>query len=245
MMSHLKIIVLITTLTLIGCSKDDSSITTNYILPVNFLSGQKYESLVVEINYINGYQPTNAAINNLVIFLNNRLNKPRGITVVKKSIGSPGKSPYTLQDIVLLENVHRKHHPVGNILTAHILFVDAGYELDNSNSKILGIAYGSTSMVIFEKTITNYSGGLTQPSQNNLETTVINHEFGHVLGLVNNGTPDKSGHQDSAHGHHCNNTECLMYYTAETSDVVANLVGGNIPELDNQCITDLQSNGGK
>jgi hypothetical protein len=244
MASNLKLILLLIVISFIGCSKDDdSSISTNYITPNNFLSSQKYDRLIIEINYVNGYEPTDASMQNLVAFLTNRLNKPKGITVVKKGIPSPVKSPFTIQDIKLLERIYRKLNPTLNTLTVHILFLDAGYNLDNS--KILGIAYGSTSIAIFEKTIMDYSGGLTQPNQNDLETTVINHEFGHLLGLVNNGSPDLSGHQDTANGHHCNNTGCLMYYTAQTSDIAANLIGGNIPDLDSQCINDLQSNGGK
>ena len=84
------------------------------------------------------------------------------------------------------------------------------------------------------------------PSLEVLETTVVNHEFGHLLGLVNAGSPLQSDHQDTEHGKHCTEQDCLMYYTAETGEGIINMLsGGSVPSLDAQCIADLQANGGK
>ncbi len=88
-------------------------------------------------------------------------------------------------------------------------------------------------------------GGLAQPSRAAAETAVINHEFGHLLGLVNNGTPMIGDHQDEPHGKHCDNSKCLMYYAAETSDLLANLLTGAVPGLCVNCENDLKGNGGK
>ncbi len=233
--------------TAVSCNKEKNTITasTDYIRPNDFLSANRYKTLIVEVDYMNGYQPTQAAIDNAVDFLLERLNKPKGIKVVLKNIPALNKNTYTISDIKNIELVNRNHYPAAEILTAYVLFLDGGYIQDNQNTKILGVSYSSTAVAIFEETIKNYSGGVTQPSQTTLETAVINHEFGHTLGLINNGTPLQSQHQDINHGHHCNDSDCLMYYTAETSDIVGNLVGGNIPELDDNCIADLRANGGK
>lgn len=201
--------------------------------------------LIVEVNYVQGYMPTEKAIENMTAFLSARLHKPKGIKVTINSIPSPRKSSFSHRDVVYLEKMHRKHFPLGDILAVHILFLDAGFVQDTDNTKYLGMAYGATSIAIFQKTVDDYSGGITQPSNEVLETTIINHEFGHTLGLVNNGTTMQINHQDKNHGHHCDNEECLMYYATETTDIVGNLVGGNIPELDQNCINDLKNNGGK
>ena len=73
----------------------------------------------------------------------------------------------------------------------------------------------------------------------------MNHEFVNILGLVNNGTTPQSTHQDTPHGAHCSDDTCLMYYQADTSDMISNLLGGKIPELDAACLADLKANGGK
>ncbi|MDT8411867.1 MAG: membrane metalloprotease [Vicingaceae bacterium] len=246
-MNYIRIIILLAIVSFtFGCKKDDSlTPSTGYIKPADFLSNKKYKMLIVEINYVQGYMPTEEAVNNMVNFLSARLKKPKGVKVTMKSIPSPRKSSFSHSDVVYLEKMHRKHFPLGDILTAHILFLDAGYIQDTDNTKYLGMAYGATSMAIFQKTVSDYSGGITQPSNEVLETTIINHEFGHVLGLVNNGTSMQTNHQDTNHGHHCNNEQCLMYYATETTDIIGNLVGGNIPDLDQNCITDLKNNGGK
>lgn len=246
-MNYLRIIILLTIFSFaFGCKKDDSfKPSSGHIEPVDFLSDKKYKMLIVEINYVQGYMPTKKTVDNMVTFLSEKLNKPKGVKVTMKSIPSPRKSSFSYSDVVYLEKMHRKHFPLGDILTAHILFLDAGYIQDTDNTKYLGIAYGTTSIAIFQKTVSNYSGGITQPTNEVLETTIVNHEFGHVLGLVNNGTSMQTNHQDNDHGHHCDNDECLMYYATETTDIVSNLIGGNIPRLDQNCMNDLKNNGGK
>ena len=227
-----------------GCSKDEIK-ADNKVNPEHFLSDDKYEKLIVEIQYVSGYAPSSTSVNNLKTFLEERLHKPGGISIVQTAISSPGKSIYTMDDIRAIEESNRTQHTNGKTLTAYFFFADGDYAGNSGSSKVLGIAYEGSSMVIFEKTVKDHSGGLTQPPVATLESTVLLHEFGHILGLVNNGTSMQAAHQDEAHGHHCNNQNCLMYYTAETTDILANLTGGNVPGLDQKCIDDLRANGGK
>ena len=227
-----------------GCRKDNSA-ANDKVSPRDFLAAGEYKKLTVEIQYAHGHQPSNEAVENLRNFLNERLNKPNGITIVLNAVPSPGYTTYTLDQVRDIEEANRSRNTKRDEISAYFFFADADYAGNSGSSKVLGIAYESSSMVIFEKTIRDYSGGLTQPSTSALETTVLLHEFGHILGLVNNGTPMTTDHQDEPHGRHCDNTNCLMYYTAETSDIVGNLLGGGIPGLDSQCISDLRANGGK
>jgi hypothetical protein len=228
-----------------GCGKDDADPASIEVKPNDFLSGSKYDKLVVEVQFVEGFAPTNDAIVNLQSFLEQRLNKPGGITVMQHSVPSPGKTNYSLTDLQRIEKDNRTHSTTGKTITSWLFFADGDYASSSGNSKVLGIAYGNSSMVIFQKTIKEFSGGIGEPPARTLESTVILHEFGHILGLVNNGTSVQTSHQDTAHGHHCNDQNCLMYYTAETSDIVGNIVGGNIPTLTSSCIEDLKGNGGK
>ncbi len=237
-------ICLIVSLFFTECKKDKSSINDS-LVSHDMLSADKYNKLIVEIQYVNGFQPTTSTLDNLKTFLEQRLNKLGGITFTQNVIASPGKTVYSFSDIKDIEKSKRSQTTSGTTITAYFLFLDGDYSENSGSSKVLGIAYGTTSMAIFEKTIQEYSGGLGKPSATTLETTVINHEFGHTLGLVNSGTGMQTAHRDAAHGAHCNNKDCLMYFTAETSDIVGNLIGGNIPGLDANCINDLKANGGK
>ena len=79
-MNYLRIIILLTIFSFaLGCQKDDSHTpSAGYIKPDDFLSDKKYKTLIVEINYVQGYMPTEEAVDNMVTFLSERLNKPRG-----------------------------------------------------------------------------------------------------------------------------------------------------------------------
>lgn len=241
---------------LLGCKEEDAVIPEDKdeeespapgrnIVPNDFLSDNYFKSLVVEIQYVKGYPPTAASVNNLKEFLQERLHKPEGIKIIQQELAVPGKAAYSLEDIRAIEGAERTQHTSDQTLTAYFFFADGDYASNKGSSKVLGIAYGSSSMVIFEKTIRDYSGGIGEPSGATLETTVINHELAHTLGLVNNGTPMVEEHQDETHGRHCDNEGCLMYYAAETTDIIGNIVGGNIPQLDAACLADLRANGGK
>jgi predicted Zn-dependent protease len=229
----------------VGCKKNSNLTSAKEVTPRSFLSADNYTGLIVDVIYIQGYEPTQTAIDNFKTFLSDRLNKPDGITINKIRITSPGKAYYSVDDIKNVEKKHRKNYPSGNTLSAFFFFADGNYAHDGQNSKVLGVAYGSSSMAVFQKTVQEFSGGISQPSQYVLETTIMNHEFGHILGLVNAGTDMHVHHQDVSNGHHCNNNKCLMYYAVERSDIISELLGGNIPQLDANCIYDLQRNGGK
>jgi hypothetical protein len=74
---------------------------------------------------------------------------------------------------------------------------------------------------------------------------VYNHEFGHLMGLVNLGTPLQSAHEDANSDNHCNVDGCLMFFEINGGNVLDMMNMTAIPELDPQCIADLQANGGK
>jgi hypothetical protein len=229
-----------------SCKKTPETID-NKVAPIDFISQGRYTNLIIEINYVSGYAPTDESVNNLIVFLKQRINKPNGIAVVKKEISVANTGAYyNLNQVQDIEYANRKMITAGSTLTAYVLYLDKEYEgTASSQSKVLGINYQSSSIVMFENTIAQFSGGLTQPSRGLLESTVIEHEFGHVLGLVNNGTAMQTAHQDVPNGKHCNNTSCLMYYTVETSDIVKNLLGSAPPDLDANCLNDLRASGGK
>ena len=243
---------------LIGCSEDDPdpNNTNNIDKTVNqkpvgasaqdFLQSTSFDRLVVEIQYVEGYAPTQDALDNLKDFLETYLDKPAGITLLKNSIPSPGLAPYSAEDIRSIEDKNRSSYNAEETLAAYIFFADGPSAEDTENSKILGIAYRNTSMAIFESTVRDLSDGIFEPDRSLLESTILNHEFGHVLGLVNVGTPLQSDHQDTEHGHHCDVEGCLMNWVVETGDIVDNLVSAEtVPSLDAQCAADLKANGGK
>ena len=244
-------------ITISSCSKDDEPISTSEDPTLankkstgssskELLSSNKFTSLILELAYVEGFQPTQNAVNNLKSFLQQRLNKPDGIEVQLKSMSSPGGTPYSIQEIIAIEDENRTQYNSGSKIAVWAFFADGESESNSGSSVVLGTAYRNTSFVIFEETIKGLSDSPFEPDRSVLETTVINHEVGHILGLTNLGAPLQANHEDSAHPKHCNVEDCLMYWAAETGDGIANLVsGGMAPQLDAQCVADLRANGGK
>lgn len=241
---------------LIGCSESDDPLPNSVDKTVNqqpvgtsaqdFLQDTEYDRLIVAIQYVEGFAPTQDALDNLKDFLMTTINKPNGITFKESSIPSPGLSPYSVEDIRSLEDQNRTDYNSDQNLAAYIFFTDGEYSENTENSKILGIAYRNTSMAIFESTVHELSDQILEPDRAMLESTILNHEFGHVLGLVGNGTPIQTDHQDFEHGHHCDVGDCLMNWVVQTGDIIENLANSNtVPQLDAQCLADLQANGGK
>jgi len=119
-----------------------------------------------------------------------------------------------------------------------------GFFRSTTQSRVVN---GTTFMRILEGDVVfndGWQGGGFYESFANF-AEVATHELGHVLGLVDLGSAMQQTHKDAAHGNHCDVTSCLMFWSVNTSDFVANLLGGTIPTPDAKCAADLTANGGK
>lgn len=209
----------------------------------SFLEGDQYTSLQVEIDYMPGQEPTQEGLNNLQTFLEERLNKQTISLNTPTEITPESQSSYSADEIRALEKEYRDNYTEAGSNTLHVYFLVADGEY-SSNSNVLGIAYWNTSVAFFGQTIENVSGTPpTAPSEEKIESTVFRHEFGHIMGLVGNGSPTQSDHKTSGSAH-CTQDGCLMEPSVETANFFENF-SGEIPPLDEYCIQDLQANGGK
>jgi len=204
------------------------------------LANTKFTSLKIEIQYMTGYAPTSAALTHLQNTLSSLLNKTT-ISIVTREITPASSTVLNIDQVLEIERNNRTVFTTGTEFGVYVLCTNGFY----SDDKTLGAAYRNSSMVLFGKKINDNSGGIGQPGRTKLEATVAEHEFGHLLGLVDVGTAMQTNHKDAAHGSHCNNTNCLMYYTADTQDIFGFLITGNIPSFDANCLADLRANGGK
>ena len=245
-------------LSVVSCSKEDDPTDNSVAVNPNtnkqqtgssandLLSDKKFKSMVIEVVYVAGFEPSAQSITNFVNFLSVRTFKPGGISVIKRSIASPGSSAYTNEAIVSIEDANRTKYNTADEIAVWAFFADGKSSQDTGTSVILGTAYRNTSFVIYEKTVQGLSDSPFEPNRSLLETTVITHEFGHILGLTNLGTALQSNHEDAEHPKHCIEKTCLMFWSAEIGGGIGNMVSsGTAPQLDSQCIADLRANGGK
>jgi hypothetical protein len=205
------------------------------------LDDREYKSLIVEIQYMKGFNPKQKTLDYLRKFLQTYLNKPKGIKIVLKEINSIEKDTLSKDEVLEIEKARRTRFVKDDQIAIYILFTDGIHP----GGKILGMAYRNTSAVVYGKAIEQHYAKAGKLTQQELETAVLLHEVAHLLGLVNKGSLPESQHTDSIHHDHCNNKKCLMYHSVETMNLSSILLKGNIPVFDSSCINDLIANGGK
>ncbi|WP_224483741.1 membrane metalloprotease [Robertkochia aurantiaca] len=238
---------------LVGCSSETESESDKTLAnkkvtgssSVDLLTNDKTK-LVVEIVSVENFEPSAMALEEFRSFIDRHCHKPSGIEFRYNTISSPGKDRYTIDDIVETEETHRTAFNDEETVSVFVLMLDGRSERDTDESVILGTAYRNTSFVIFQGTIKRLN-----PYANNTElaiaqATVINHEFSHLLGLVNLGTPMVTVHEDEENKNHCQTENCLMNYKADAGISIGNLTRpSSVPELDAFCLEDLRALGGK
>lgn len=253
----LVVIALLSALWLFSCDGDtvtDSDTGGNGDQPADFshrdnpgssaldlLTDENFDRLVVEVQFMPGAEPTSESLSNLREFLEERLHKSSVDILDPTEIPSGEQESYTADEVRDLEEEHREVYSEDNTLALYAIILDGEF----SQGNVLGIAYYNTSMAIFNETVRSVSGGVGQPSGTAVESTVLLHEAGHLMGLVNNGVDPQSEHHDEENGAHCTEDDCLMYFAVRTTDFFANLFGGTVPELSEFCIEDLQAAGGR
>ena len=124
---------------------------------------------------------------------------------------------YTTQKILDIAAAHRGTAPsAGTSASFYVVFLD-GYLEDAGapQMNVIGVSIGDTGVVAMFKPVIASTGTGIGGSAMNVEQSTLVHELGHALGLVNNGVPLASQHQDTAHGAHCTNTKCTMYWENE------------------------------
>ncbi|MDV7186609.1 membrane metalloprotease [Lutibacter sp. TH_r2] len=240
---------------IISCTKNDgieSNVNNSYPYKEqvgysanDILSNNTYTSILIEVMYVDGFKPTSTVLTNLTNFISDRSYK-LDITIEEKLINIITQETYSIDDVRDIEDANRTMFTNENQLVISAIFLNGNSNSNTDSSVILGTAYRNTSFVVFEETVHSFSDDTFEPSRSVLETTVVLHEFCHLLGLVNVGTSMVNSHQDIEHGAHCTIEDCLMNYQIENGFKFSNWLGGEqIPELDSFCIEDLRANGGK
>jgi hypothetical protein len=237
-MQRIFVITVILVLTTPGCldSLKDSVVSCDNITGecrYEILKGNEYSKIHIEVNYVTGNSPESDALNLLKQRVQEVTDKST-ITVSQSSFGSTDNS-YTLEEILELEDKQRTRFKSGNTFVIHILYLNGEY---SDNDQTLGLAYSGTSFAIFKEKIEDAAFLLI--SAKDIEKSVIVHEFGHLLGLVNNGYQSPHDHEDPQHPHHSNNEESVMYWAIESQDIGNQLDGEPPNDFDNYDLDDLK-----
>lgn len=128
---------------------------------------------------------------------------------------------WTIEEMLDYHKNHKLANPTSTHARFYFYFVKGYFEAEGvTNSQILGVNITNTPILFVFKQVINNSSGSAAVKRFVEQSTLV-HEMGHALGLVNNGVPMHTPHQDVAHGAHTTNPDCVMYYMNEGASGLA------------------------
>lgn len=258
-MNKLKLIAALLVFLLISsCEKDTPQ--DNYENLDYFYSNAT--SLRVDVAYEPGAEPyTNNGFgsnNNFEFSLNNLNNlfagraNPISVSTDMQladmtQIPAQNKSSFTQDEILQLAKDYQSTLSSENQAVVFVIYLDGYFSLNGQEqTNVLGISVGSFTVAIFKPVISAIPGGgpFGGDPKYQVEQAIVVHEVGHAVGLVDNGVSLQSDHLDEAHGKHCDNTNCVMYWANEGAGGASSLFGGaSVTQLvfGQECLDDISN----
>jgi hypothetical protein len=207
-----------------------------------YLRSAPYPKLVLEMVSARGSEPEQAAIDYVVARLGEVVDKPDGIEIPPMKTFSPTKTTYNAGELGELEAKYMTRHSgmTGGEAVLHLLFVNGE---DEGKPTILGSAYRAASIVVYIDRIEAVSDPITL-TELAIQKTVILHEVGHNIGLLNWGYRSPRMHWDKTLTH-SKNPESVMFGGVENGDTLQNLFNGPPPDTfdadDKADLADIRS----
>ncbi|TMK81227.1 MAG: hypothetical protein E6G46_08150 [Actinobacteria bacterium] len=190
--------------------------------------------LVIEIAYVAGRRPSQQAVDHLRTILERETSKPDGVRPTFGAELPTTRSSYSLNNLLALEQRYRRLHSSGEVATIWIAALNGDYA---GGSGTLGLAFTATAFALFEDQIQQAANVFV--SADSIERSVITHEMGHLLGLVNIGYRSHYDHEDPQHPHHSKYQTSVMYWAVEDTSIATILRGGPPDDFDRYDRADL------
>jgi len=134
-------------------------------------------------------------------------------------LSKQGQTEWTTEQLVGLARSIWNFPQSSTTAEFYVVYVNGYYNNQGTvNKVIIGLSIPGTPVVaVFKDLILN--SGFTTFANAILEQATLVHEFGHALGLVNNGVPMVINHEDPEHPHHCTNDQCIMFWVENSSRI--------------------------
>lgn len=163
-----------------------------------------------------------------------------------EDIGAIADEQITVPDAQAIAADHRQQMDTDDTKTYYVVFVSGNFEDANGvQPGVIGVSIGTTGVIVMFKDVIESTGIPAFPNlERFVEQSTLVHELGHAIGLVNNGVPLTSAHQDADHGKHCSNDQCVMYWQNEGASAMADFaqqfaISGNSVLFADDCLADV------
>jgi hypothetical protein len=194
-------------------------------------------SLVVEVDWVSGRAPSDDALDHLRAVLRRECLKPDGIQVRRGNEIRTSRTSWRLADLVALERENRSARSGGTTATMWFVYVGGSFAEPGGEGS-LGVTYSASSAAIFRDRIEEAASPPFVPPTR-IERSVLLHEAGHLLALVNIGYTSRYKHEDPQHRYHSNNPDSVMYWAVESVLLRDVLRGGPPDDFDQYDRADL------
>ena len=206
------------------------------------LDSSKFTELIIEIDFESGYQPKSSSTDLLKQRLEEVCDKPDGVSFIFTETVFGNQGSWSSDDVRDYGWENKDNQPQSSsTLYWQIIFPSGTYEDDN----VLGVAVDASTIAIFGDSVEEAKGPIFgRPSAEEVENSLIVHEVGHLLGLVNIVYESKYDHEDSEHPNHSSNEDSVMYWAIDSTSI-GNIISGDIPdefdEFDLQDLVDMKT----
>jgi hypothetical protein len=229
-------------------------------VPGNGLFSRQVTEVVVEVDYQPGAEPytgPNLDGDTWDLFTTNAKalfdGAPRTLTIPTTLAQMQRLDDVTGQDfnvnqILGIASAHRDQHDTASRRSFYVLFLDGYFDdAQGRNNQVLGVSIGTTGVIAVFKPVIKQSGtGLGAGIEPQVEQTTLAHEFGHAVGLVDNGVALTSNHLDTSHPAHCTNQNCVMFWQNDGLADLINFVASHVTSsstivFGDECLADTRA----
>lgn len=200
----------------------------------SYLRASPARALRIQVAYVRDRRPSQTVLDHVLSILRREADKPAGISLSVGPEVEPATDAYSIEDIGRLEREHRTVASSGDTATMWLVYLNGTLEGDDST---LGVAYEASGAAIFADQISSAATSLVQP--NAIERSVLTHEVGHLLALVNLGYKSRYAREDPAHRYHSKYQTSVMFWAIEDISIAALLSGGPPDDFDRYDRDDL------
>ena len=195
-----------------------------------------HNQMILEIDYEAGYKPETSSTDLLKQRIDEVCSFSKGITLEFTETDFDDVGTWSADDVREQGWEHKEDDPTnGKTLRWQLLFPAES----NDDENVLGVAVDASTIAIVGESVDDAAGLFNRPSAEDVENSVIVHEAGHLLGLVNLVYTSPVDHEASDKPGHSNNEDSVMYWAIE-SVTVANFISGDLPnEFDQDDKDDL------
>lgn len=186
------------------------------------------DKIEVDLLVQTGASPDASVIAGVVALLKQQSGKPVTLSGPRNISGG---NVYSAQQIRDIGNASSQRQGHDDTAVLHLMYLRGQFERDG----VLGVTVRGDTTAIFLDQVAGAATPLV--SEARIERSVVTHEIGHVLGLVDLFLGTKRGDPD--HPGHSRNPRSVMYWAVE-ADVVAQVLGGPPPvDFDSTDLADL------